>query len=170
MSESAAREIAGGVRIWGSNMALRRSVLDEVGGFNTGIGPKGTKLYRGEDVELVRRVVSAGRTVVFDPTPVVRHVIGPDRMVKGYFRHLAFDSGEGAALYQGLPPGLHVLGVFPYVLKVLARHGIQWVRAVAGPDDERFCAELQVLEDLGSVHGYMKDARRSRRYLSLRRA
>jgi glucosyl-dolichyl phosphate glucuronosyltransferase len=164
------REIARGLRIWGSNMAFRRSVLDEVGGFNTGIGPRGTKLYRGTDVEFVRRVVSAGRTVVFDPTPVVRHVIGSDRMVKGYFRRLAFDSGEGAALYHGLPPGRHVLGVFPYVLKVLARHGVQWVHAAAGRDDERFCAELQVREDLGSVCGYMKDALRNRRYLSLRRA
>jgi glycosyltransferase involved in cell wall biosynthesis len=164
------REIAGGVRIWGSNMAFQRSVFDEVGGFNTGIGPKGTKLYRGEEPEFVRRVVSAGRTVVFDPTPVVRHVIGSDRMAKSYFRRHAFDAGEGAALYQGLPHGPHLLGVFPYMLKVLALHGVQWVRAVASRDDERFCAELQVWEDLGSLCGYMKDARRSRRYLSFRRA
>lgn len=158
-----------GIRIWGSNMAFQRSVFDRVGGFNTEIGPRGRKLYRGEDPEFVRRMVLAGFKVVYDPTPTVRHRIEADRMAKRYFRQHAFDSGEGQALASGLPHGRHVLGVSAYLVRRLAGHTLGWTVAGLRRDPETFCKELEVLSDLGSFFGYHKEARRTRRLLSVRR-
>ncbi len=52
-------------------LVVRRSVLEELGGFDPG-------LRFGEDVDLVWRAVEAGWTVRYDPTAVVAHRPRPD--------------------------------------------------------------------------------------------
>jgi glycosyltransferase involved in cell wall biosynthesis len=164
------RERTHGIRIWGSNMAFRRSLFDVVGTFDPRLGRSGKKKYAGEETEFVKRAVTAGRTIVFDPTPVVTHIVGPDRMVKGYFRRHAFDAGESQARYHGLPCGSHVLGVFPHMVRLVGRYGRHWARAVRQRDPERFCRELEVWEHVGYVAGQVKEALRRHAYWSLRRS
>jgi glucosyl-dolichyl phosphate glucuronosyltransferase len=157
-----------GIRIWGSNMAFRRSLFDEVGLFHPCLGPRGKKKSVGEETEFVKRAVMAGRTIVFDPTPVVTHIVGHDRMIKGYFRRYAFDSGESKARYHGLPCGCHVLGLFPFMLRLVGRYGRYWARAVLQRDPELFCRELEVWEHLRYVSGHVKEAIQRQVYWSFR--
>lgn len=56
----------------GANMAIRRRVLDEVGGFDEAMGPGGP-LRSGDDWELAYRVLRAGKTILQDPGIAVAH-------------------------------------------------------------------------------------------------
>jgi len=56
----------------GNNMAVRRDVLDRLGGFDERLGP-GTPTEGGEDLDLLRRLYLAGETIVYCPHAVVSH-------------------------------------------------------------------------------------------------
>lgn len=84
--------------VWGANMAFRRKVFDAVGLFDTRRGMVGTKLYRGEEIELVQRAIAAGFRVVYDPNATVWHRIEAERMRLRYLSRLRFRQAEGEAL------------------------------------------------------------------------
>jgi hypothetical protein len=111
----------------------------------------------------------AGISVVFDPTPVVRHWIGEDRMRRAFFRWHSFYFGEGYARKYGRPFSRHVLGIPPYLLRALAIDGFQWVKAVIRRDPSVFDKERQVLEDLGSLWGFMASCVANGPYVQLRK-
>ncbi|HYY74134.1 MAG TPA: glycosyltransferase, partial [Solirubrobacterales bacterium] len=56
----------------GRNMAFRRDVLREQGGFDPALGP-GTLAHDGDDIEALLRVLLSGRQVVHDPAAIVWH-------------------------------------------------------------------------------------------------
>jgi GT2 family glycosyltransferase len=55
-----------------ANMALRRSVLDLVGGFEEVLGP-GTRTRTGEDFEYFSRILAAGYRIVYEPGALSWH-------------------------------------------------------------------------------------------------
>jgi glycosyltransferase involved in cell wall biosynthesis len=167
--ELGAREKMHGMRIWGSNMAFRRSVLLAVGPFDPRLGPVGNRKYVGEETDLVKRVVSAGGVVVFDPTPTVAHIVDRDRMVKRYFRRLAWQVAEGQARHTGLPAGWHVLGVHPFLVRMAARYGLQWARAGLRGHPQRFSRELEMWEHFGYLSGHVGEALRTGQYWAVGR-
>jgi GT2 family glycosyltransferase len=59
--------------IWGANMATRRSVFDELGGFDETIGRSGDHVGTYEDVEFVDRVRAARGEVWYFPRAAVYH-------------------------------------------------------------------------------------------------
>lgn len=63
----------------GSNIAYRRRVFVELGGFSPAFGP-GSPLGTGEETEFFDRVLAAGKRIVFLPGSVVRH--RPERTEK----------------------------------------------------------------------------------------
>jgi GT2 family glycosyltransferase len=56
----------------GANMAVRRSLLAEVGGFDVALGA-GTRSRGGEDLEMFARILRHGQVLVADPRSVVWH-------------------------------------------------------------------------------------------------
>lgn len=56
----------------GANMAFRRRVLEELGGFDPCLGP-GTLSRGGDDLEMYFRVLKTGHALVYEPAAVVRH-------------------------------------------------------------------------------------------------
>ncbi len=158
-----------GLRIWGANLAFRREVFATVGTFNIKRGPKGNKHHNGEEAEFVRRALDMGKKIVFDPTPVVFHHIPRERLLKKYFRKYAFDVGEGDALYSGVPSSWHLFGIRPYLLRILGEQ--IWIWFKAGLKDRRkaFVGEIEVLDTLGYISGYIKAAVRSKQFVSFRR-
>ncbi|HXJ84931.1 MAG TPA: glycosyltransferase [Candidatus Methylomirabilis sp.] len=85
--------------VWGANLAVRREVFAKVGRFDPRRGLIGTKLYGGEENDLIERALAAGFRVAYDPRVLVRHRIGVDRMRVGYFSRLYFQRAEGRALW-----------------------------------------------------------------------
>ena len=57
----------------GTNMAVRRVVLEALGGFDDRIGV-GIPTRGGCDIDLFARVLDGGHTIVYEPHTVVRHV------------------------------------------------------------------------------------------------
>jgi glycosyltransferase involved in cell wall biosynthesis len=157
-----------GFRVWGANIAFRRSAFETAGGFDTSLGPRGEKKYSHEDIAFVRRIVEAGKVVVYDPVSTVRHWVGPERMRKSFFRWHSFYYGEGSAFQNGVPKGRHVLGVPPYLLGAFGRHVAAWIRAAIRRDPETFCHEREIFEILGYLSGYIKCALRAGQYGRLR--
>jgi glycosyltransferase involved in cell wall biosynthesis len=56
----------------GGNMAFRRDVLKQIGGFDCALGA-GTVACGGEDTAALSTVLLAGGTIVYQPTAIVRH-------------------------------------------------------------------------------------------------
>ena len=82
----------------GANFAVRREVLSELGGFDERLGP-GTAVRRGEDDDLLIRVVLAGHTLAYEPQSlVVDHLRATDADLRSaVFGH---GLGLGAAIWK----------------------------------------------------------------------
>ncbi|WP_030176117.1 MULTISPECIES: glycosyltransferase family 2 protein [Actinomycetes] len=61
----------------GNNVCLHRSTIDLVGGFDEVLGA-GTPTRGGEDLDMFRRILEAGCTIVYQPKAVVGHHHRPD--------------------------------------------------------------------------------------------
>ncbi|MBS1817927.1 MAG: glycosyltransferase family 2 protein [Acidobacteria bacterium] len=77
----------------GANMALRRSVLDDLGGYAPHLGKLRGTLLSGEDHELCERVQGAGHEAWYQPDAIVSHWVPAERMRLGYFLRWFFWSG-----------------------------------------------------------------------------
>jgi GT2 family glycosyltransferase len=108
--------------VLGANMAVRRDVLDQLGGFATHLGKLRGTLLSGEDHELCRRVQQAGYGARYCPAALVRHWVPASRMRVGYFLRWFFWSGiTNAELDRHHPPQAPTLfGVPLHFFKVFA--------------------------------------------------
>lgn len=82
----------------GANFAVRRETFGELGGFDERLGP-GTAVRRGEDDDLLIRMILAGHTVAYEPQAlVVDHLRATDADLRSaVFGH---GLGLGAALWK----------------------------------------------------------------------
>ncbi len=79
----------------GANMAFRRRVLLELGGFRVGLGVGSSRVWiGGEEVDLAIRMCLKGRKIIYDPDLVVYHVIPPSRCTLRYVASRAFGVGR----------------------------------------------------------------------------
>ncbi|MCL2452653.1 MAG: glycosyltransferase family 2 protein [Alphaproteobacteria bacterium] len=80
--------------VQGANMAFRRAILDQIGGFDENLGA-GTR-FSCEDIDAVASILWEGYTGAYDPRPTVYHHHG--RKTKYEARDLmkTYDKGRGA--------------------------------------------------------------------------
>jgi glycosyltransferase involved in cell wall biosynthesis len=83
----------------GANMAVRRTLVDLVGGFNTTLGRTGSKGHvLGQEVpEFLVRTRNAGRHGLYVPEMIVNHHVPAKRLTKQYFRRWWFGKGMSRA-------------------------------------------------------------------------
>jgi glycosyltransferase involved in cell wall biosynthesis len=79
----------------GANMAVRREVVDTIGGFDVLLGA-GSRCRAGEDTELIARALWAGWPVRYDPRPVVAHHHGRKPGAHEARQRRDYDVGRGA--------------------------------------------------------------------------
>ena len=77
----------------GGNLAVRRSAMLRVGGFDPHLGKLRGTLLSGEDHDFCRRVQSAGLRACYCPEARVRHWVPAERMRLRYFASWFFWSG-----------------------------------------------------------------------------
>jgi glycosyltransferase involved in cell wall biosynthesis/GT2 family glycosyltransferase len=148
----------------GQNMAFRRSVLEQVGGFDPALGTA-TPTLAGEDLELMLRILIAGNRVVYEPAAIVRH---EHQSEYEQFRQRVWGYGVGltACLTKAVLDN-------PRLLPMLARKlpgGLRYALSPAsGKNDKKqedYPAELTRLELRGLAYGplaYLRSRRQMRR-------
>ncbi len=135
---------------FGANMAIRKSAFSRYGHFRQDLGPNPGNLVRGEDTELMGRLLAAGERIVYAPDAVVRHPVDPERTTKEYFRSWYYDYGRAEVKRHGIPPDARRwLGVPRYLIRALAGHAVRWLTRVDGR--ARFAANLQMHRTLGQI-------------------
>jgi glycosyltransferase involved in cell wall biosynthesis len=92
----------------GANMAIRRRVLDKIGGWNPQLGKLKNTLRTGEDHEFALRLLAAGFAGVYEPDASVLHRVPGDRLRLGYFARWCYGNGQiEAGLEQDYPSTPH---------------------------------------------------------------
>lgn len=120
----------------GANMAVRRSVVDRIGGLRADFGKLEGTLRTGEDHELFLRMLRAGYRGVYEPTAVVRHWVPADRLVPRYFHQWHYQNGRDVArLDRAYPLAVpHLCGVPRYLIREAA-HDLRTAIAGAAAGD-----------------------------------
>ena len=133
-------------RRWvGGNMAVRREVVERIGGFDV-------RLIRGQDEEYYRRCLAHHLKVVYEPDAMTRHQIGAERMTPSYFRMWHHRAGYYRA-YLMPWTGKDLLTVMPVwrYLQMFQWAAAWMTNAVTGrPWWDRFYCELRFREDVSA--------------------
>jgi glycosyltransferase involved in cell wall biosynthesis len=126
----------------GANLALRRTAIEQIGGWRNDLGKVDNTLIAGEDHELCVRLYSAGLyTGVYDPCNVVRHFVPATRLTRNYFRRWFYWHGRTMArmassvyLDLDLASVPYVAGVPRFVYRELLEQTGRWLRRAGRHD------------------------------------
>jgi glucosyl-dolichyl phosphate glucuronosyltransferase len=86
-------EVTGAPWLYGTNVAFRKDLFQEVGLFRLDLDRKGESLMGGGDTEFFQRVRSRGKKLLYLPTMVVGHLVPAKRLTREFFRERLFYSG-----------------------------------------------------------------------------
>jgi glycosyltransferase involved in cell wall biosynthesis len=149
----------------GRNMAFRRDLLEQLGGFDPALGP-GTIAHDGDDIEALLRVLLADRAIVHDPAAIVWHA-HPDDYGELEDRVWGYGIGLTACLTKAILDR-------PSLLLLLLRKLPRGVAFAISPNSEKnvgrqgdFPRSLVRRELAGMAYGpiaYLRSRRRHRRH------
>ena len=88
-------------------MGVRRSVIEQVGGFTTHLGRRAGTLLCGEDHDLCARAVAAGVRCEYRPELRVRHWVPASRLTLRYFVRWFFWSGITEVVLERTVPAAY---------------------------------------------------------------
>jgi glycosyltransferase involved in cell wall biosynthesis len=152
----------------GANMAVRRSLIERVGGFSPDLGRRGDSLLGQEQAEFFCRSREAGARGLYVPAMSLLHHVPARRLTRDYFRRWWYWKGVSKSKLEQLHPltemGIDlsrvptVLGVPRFMIGSAVRNLVGWLyAAVTWNAIERMrCAMM-----LCYVAGYAQGARAS---------
>lgn len=108
---------------YGANMAIRRDLLLELGGFSVELGRRGRNLISGEEKDLFLRVSKAGGRVAYVPDAIVHHHVLPERVSRRWLLRRSWAQGR-----SDITMSLVADGPMP-ARRLLARAGLHAWRA-----------------------------------------
>jgi glycosyltransferase involved in cell wall biosynthesis len=142
-------------RIVGASMAFRRGVFEECGRFDTGLGHRGCRLYGGEEVEFIDRLLLKGKRIAYDPAIVVHHRIDASRLRKSFFIHRCFDHACGQARHQPPDNERGILGVQRWRYRHLLASGWTALMHTGLRRPDAFLLQLSLALEAGTIWGSM---------------
>jgi GT2 family glycosyltransferase len=149
---------------FGTNMAFRREVFQQYGGFRTDLGPRPGSEIRGEDSEFALRLLAAGEQLRYEPSAIVYHPVTQDRLRQKYFLAWWFEKGRTAVRTDtpSLASNLRVVGIPIILFRRLGLWMLYWI--VTAGQSRRFFARTRVWYLAGQILGYYCEAQASRRH------
>ena len=79
-----------------SNMIVKKSIYETIGGFNTALpGVVGNLRIGGEGKELFFKIMALGHTIYYDPSICVHHVVEVKKLTSEYMYRVASGIGRG---------------------------------------------------------------------------
>jgi glycosyltransferase involved in cell wall biosynthesis len=150
----------------GANMAVRRSLIDRIGGFDPALGRRGTSLLGQEQAEFFCRSRETGARGVYEPTMLLHHHVPAARLTRTYFRRWWFWKGVARARLEQRHPitelGLdltnvtRVFGVPRYLIGAALRDAGGAVAAAVGGNGREWMRRTVMLCYFA---GYVKGVR-----------
>lgn len=103
-----------------SNMIMKKSAFDLVGGFNVAIpGVVGTLRIGGEGKELFYKIIALGEKIYYDPSLLVYHVVEVEKLTPSYMYRVASGIGRGErARTKAISQKAYLLKIFEYIIKL----------------------------------------------------
>lgn len=138
----------------GANMAVRRTVVERIGGLRSDLGKLAGTLRTGEDHEFFLRMTQAGCRGVYEPTALVRHRVSAERLTRGYFRRWLHQNGRDVArLEAAYTAGTRRwLAVPRYLWRDAALDASRGIKAaIAGDARQRFASAVRLIWFFGYV-------------------
>ena len=124
-----------------SNMIVKKSVYDQIGGFNVNLpGVVGTLRIGGEGKELFYKILALGYIIYYDPAICVHHVVEVKKLTSEYMYRVASGIGRGEKTRTlAISKAAYLMKVLEYFLKLGAaivlgiKYTLQATPAKAGP-------------------------------------
>jgi len=135
-----------------ANALFRKSVLDEVGGFEKQL------YYAGEDRDLSERIISRGYWVASTDRAVIRHD-HRDTLKGIYATYVKYGTGEAESARLGRKPGICHRGILPFFVCCVGHWGRESLRflfsreRIAFFDRFGYCY-LRLLSNVGIFLGF----------------
>jgi glycosyltransferase involved in cell wall biosynthesis len=152
----------------GVNMAVRRSLIDAIGGFRPDLGRNGRSLLGQEQAEFFCRSRAAGARGLYVPEMVVAHHVSAARLTRRYYRRWWLWKGISHARLHRLQPvtelGIdlrtapRIVGIPRFMYRNALGHMVGWARALARGDAR---ARAEHAMALLYFVGYVWDSRRA---------
>ena len=79
--------------LYGTNVAVRKSLFPEIGLFRLDLDRKGESLMGGGDTEFFKRAHARGHRLLYVPALQVRHIVPASRLTRAFFRERLLYSG-----------------------------------------------------------------------------
>jgi glycosyltransferase involved in cell wall biosynthesis len=131
----------------GANMAVRRTLIDRVGGFDPALGRRGASLLGQEQAEFFCRSRAAGARGVYVPGMKLHHHVPAARLTRDYFRRWWFWKGVSRSRLEQRHPVTElgvdvslapkVAGIPRFMWGSAARDLLGWFRAAVSLDAVR---------------------------------
>lgn len=144
----------------GGNCIIRRSALNEVGGFSTQVGRFANNLMCGEDDELHRQLRLHDKVGMYDPQLIIYHHIPAQRMTMKYHLRWAFWSGTSNGVRLAwLPaePASKIFGIARYRYGAALRGLFNWLGSLLADEPRRRAEGFSGLMDacylIGMIYG-----------------
>jgi glycosyltransferase involved in cell wall biosynthesis len=103
-----------------SNMIVKKSVYDQIGGFNVNLpGVVGILRIGGEGKELFYKIIALGHTIYYDPSICVHHVVEVKKLTSEYMYRVASGIGRGEKTRTlNISNGAYSMKILEYLLKL----------------------------------------------------
>jgi glycosyltransferase involved in cell wall biosynthesis len=149
----------------GANMAIRKSLVEAIGGFRAELGRGTGRLVLGQEVpEFLMRARNAGFKGVYLPSMCVHHHIPAGRLTPRYFRRWWFGKGVSRSRLESVEPltelGVdlrktpHLLNVPRYMYGSALRDAAGWMRhSLAGSRADAFRHQMMLVYFAGYFWG-----------------
>lgn len=118
----------------GTNMAFRKSIFSEVGGFSRNLGRAGESLLSGEEVDLCLRIDQADYQVLYTPTAIVHHHVHENRLTQEWVRQRSKWGGISSAVIEKtrFPRTRAIRSSLFYIAFLLLRPGLSLFSNLTG--------------------------------------
>ena len=142
----------------GCNMSFRRTILDQVRGFDPALGRVGSTPVGCEETELCIRIkqYDPDAIVLYEPRARVRHEVTVDRATWSYFLRRCFSEGRSKAVVARLAgSGTALSAEREYVRRTLPRGMGRGLRDAAAGDRSGFLRSSAIVVGLlATAYGY----------------
>ncbi|MDD2800544.1 MAG: glycosyltransferase [Methylobacter sp.] len=147
---------------FGGNMAIRNSVVEQIGLFDTEMGRKGEglkkdELFKGEETDFFHRLADVGGKFYYQPDALVFHKILPHQLKQRFFLTLHNNAGQTQALrdtekYKRSLAGIPLF-VFIQFIRSIGKYLNQLIFNGINPS---FRQLMNIHYFFGMIHGYYK--------------